>query len=516
MIPKTSHVTERPPIVAVLGHVDHGKSTLLDFIRHTSTVGDEAGGITQHVAAYEVEHTPSSNLGQPSAKPKKITFIDTPGHAAFKAIRARGANVADIAILVVAADDGVKEQTLEALSSIREAGTPFIVAINKIDKPNANIERTQATLMENKVYLETLGGEVPWTAISAKTGTGVVELLDLILLVAEVEGLKGDSSLPAEGFVIETHRDQKRGIAATLIITNGTLLSGQALLAGRALAPVRIMENYAGAPIRQANFSSPVILTGFDELPVVGEPFRTFTKKRDAEEARSTSLSKERPSSLPVQKNVTADGEAELDQFRMPIVVRADTTGSLEAVMHEVSRIGNVHARVLIVLSGIGNISENDIKAAASSTPHPAFVVGFNVDADKMAEERARQHGIQIEKFNIIYRLAERLEELLKESAPKRIVEEHTGSTKVVKCFSSRKGLHVVGGAVAEGYLTRGAYVRVTRRGTVIGLGKIKSLQSHKQNVERVETGGEFGAQIEAVFEIAQGDMLECFINVSK
>ncbi|MDO8562139.1 MAG: translation initiation factor IF-2 [bacterium] len=492
-------------MVAVKGHVDHGKSTLLDFIRNSNVVGCEAGGITQHVAAYEVVH-----------KAKSITFIDTPGHAAFKAIRARGANVADIAILVVAADDGVKEQTLEALQSIREAGTPFIVAINKIDKPNASVERTQATLMENKVYLEKLGGDVPWAAISAKAGTGVMELLDLILLVAEVEGLKGDSSLPAEGYVLEANRDQKRGIAATLIITNGTLIQGQALLAGRALAPVRIMENYAGKPIRQANFSSPVILTGFDELPVVGEPFRTFTKKRDAEEARSAAMQKERATSPKPPKKAATEGEPGLDQFRMPIVVRADTTGSLEAVVHEVNRLGDEHARVLIVLSGIGNISENDIKSAASSSPTPAIVVGFDVETDALASERARQHGIRIEKFNIIYKLAERLEELLRQSAPKRIVEQAIGSTKVAKCFSSRKGLHVVGGTVAEGYLAKGASVRVTRRNTIIGLGKIKSLQSHKQNVERVETGSEFGAQIEAVFEIAQGDVLQSFVTVSR
>ncbi|MCR4280926.1 MAG: translation initiation factor IF-2 [Candidatus Kaiserbacteria bacterium] len=516
MIPKNSLVTERPPIVAVMGHVDHGKSTLLDFIRHANVVGGEAGGITQHVAAYEVEHVPSSKSGESAGKPKRITFIDTPGHAAFKAIRARGANVADIAILVVAADDGVKEQTLEALESIRNAGTPFIVAINKIDKPNANIEKTQATLMENKVYLETLGGDVPWAAISAKTGDGVAGLLDLILLVAEVEGLKGDSSLPAEGFVIEAHRDPKRGIAATLIITNGTLLSGQALLAGRAIAPVRIMENFAGLKIRQANISSPVILTGFDELPVVGESFQTFTNKRDAEEARSAGMQKERMSPSPVQKNLASNAEAESDQFRMPIVVRADTSGSLEAVVHEVNRIGDAHARVVIVLSGIGNISENDIKAAASSSPSPAFVFGFNVEADALGIERARQHGIQIEKFNIIYKMVERIQEILRASAPKRIEEQVIGNTKVMRQFSSRKGLHVVGGSVADGYLAKGASVRVTRRGTVIGLGKIKSLQTNKQNTDRVEAGSEFGAQIEAVFEIAQGDSLECFVNVSK
>ena len=276
----SQNITERPPIVVVMGHVDHGKSTLLDFIRKTKVAEHEAGGITQHVAAYEVERVKEGVK-------KRITFIDTPGHAAFKAIRARGANVADIAILVVAADDGVKEQTLEALASIREAKIPFIVAINKIDKPNANVEKTQGQLMEKEVYLEKLGGDVPWTAISAKAGTGVDELLDLILIVAELEALTADAGIPAEGYAIEAHRDPKRGIAATLIITNGTLSLGMAVLAGRALSPVRIMENHAGQKIKSATFSSPVSITGFDELPVAGESFTAYKSKRDAEEARS-------------------------------------------------------------------------------------------------------------------------------------------------------------------------------------------------------------------------------------
>src|SRR3989338_3864250 len=338
MTQKSYYSRERSFIVEVMGHVDHGKSTLLDFIRKSNTVAGEAGGITQHGVAYEGVHTSKGEVVHSS---KRITFIDTPGHAAFKAIRARGANVADIAILVVAADDGVKAQTLEALESIRAAKIPFIVAINKIDKPNANIEKTQASLMENAVYLETLGGDVPWTAISAKNGTGVDELLDLILVVAEVEELAGDASLPAEGWVIEAHRDKKRGIAATLIIRNGTLANGMSVRAGRAVAPVRIMENFAGKTIRQASLSSPVSITGFDELPVAGEPFQAYRSRRDAESARSAAQMNERTA-------ITA-AVAALDEtgiFRIPIVVRADTTGSLEAIEHEMRRIGDEHAQV--------------------------------------------------------------------------------------------------------------------------------------------------------------------------
>jgi translation initiation factor IF-2 len=508
MTQKTSHSTERPPIVAVMGHVDHGKSTLLDFIRKSNTVDKEAGGITQHVAAYEVVH---ASTGAQAGPGKRITFIDTPGHAAFRSIRSRGAKVADIAILVVAADDGVKAQTMEALESIRSAKIPFIVAINKIDKPNANVEKTQASLMENAVYLEKLGGDVPWAAISAKSGTGVDGLLDLILVVAEVEGLTGDTSLPAEGWIIEAHRDKKRGIAATLIITNGTLSSGMSVRAGRAIAPVRIMENASGKTIKQAGLSAPVSITGFDELPVAGDPFQAYKSRRDAENARSADQSGVR-----TVRPASAASDEDEGVFRIPIVVRADTTGSLEAIEHEMRRIGDEHSQVEIVLSGIGDISENDVKAAASSFGKQTVVVGFNVNVDAVALESARQHGIRIEKFDVIYKLVETLEKILLESAPKRSVEEITGSARVIRQFSSQKNLHVVGGTVDEGYIEHNGSVRVTRRGTVIGIGKIKNIQSHKENVNRVETGREFGAQIEAVFEIAQGDTFQCFKIVLK
>ncbi len=255
---------------------------------------------------------------------KRITFIDTPGHAAFSAIRARGASAADIAILVVAADDGVKAQTLEALKSIRDADTPFIVAINKIDKPNADIERTIRTLLDEKVYLEKYGGDVPWAAISAKTGAGVEELLDLILLVSEIEVFTGDSAAGAHGYVIEAHRDQKRGLAATLIITNGTLKSGMAVMAGRAIAPVRIMESTAGKSLKEATFSTPVQLIGFDSLPQVGEEFHAYKNKREAEEARPPLVPGENrmPPQVPL-------AEGETGPFSMPVIIRADASGSL-------------------------------------------------------------------------------------------------------------------------------------------------------------------------------------------
>ena len=486
-----SQTTERPPIVVVMGHVDHGKSTLLDFIRKSNVVAGEAGGITQHVAAYEVEH-------EREGQKKRITFIDTPGHAAFQTIRARGANVADIAILVVAADDGVKAQTLEALAAIRESDIPFVVAINKIDKPNADMSRTQASLLEQHVYLEKFGGDVPWAAISAKTGAGIPELLDLVLLVADLEEFKADPTANAQGYVIEAHRDQKRGIAATLIITNGTLESGMAVTAGHAVAPVRIMEDHKGKTLKSATFSTPITLVGFDELPEAGLEFHSFENKKLAEAAR-------------VQKTAPVESAAATEgRFVMPIIVRADAIGSLDAIAHEVKKLGDEFSGVKIVQSGIGNISEADVKNAIGSH-ETAMVIGFNVNVDNSARDHARQFSINVETFDIIYKLTERLEELLKTMAPKRTVEESIGKAKLLKVFSSRKEVHVVGGSVSEGRMLRGGDVRVFRRKQAIGVGKIINLQSHRQDVERIETGGEFGAEIDASFELQEHDIIECF-----
>lgn len=493
-----SNISVRPPVVVVMGHVDHGKSTLLDFIRHTSIVAGEAGGITQHVAAYEVLR-PSTGSGQA----KKITFIDTPGHAAFSAIRARGANVADIAILVVAADDGVKAQTLEALAQIREAKIPFIVAINKIDKPNADLNRTQASLLEQNVFLEKLGGDIPWVAISAKAGTGIEELLDLILLVAELADFKADASKSATGYVIEAHRDQKRGIAATLIITDGTLETGMALLAGRAIAPVRIMEDHSGRALKSASFSTPITLVGFDELPAVGETFHAYRNKREAESVRETMAAAPHSAGASAPVNPAGTG-----RFYLPVIIRADASGSLEAIEHEISKIGDEHAAVSLVQSGIGNISENDVKAAMAGSMH-AVLVGFNVAVDPIASALALQHDVAIVTFDIIYKLTEHLEERLAALKPKRVIEEIAGRARVIKQFSTQKEMHVIGGGVTEGYIAKGGTVRIIRRKLPIGNGKVINIQSNKQNVARVEATSEFGAQIESKFEIAEGDILE-------
>src|SRR3989344_8283778 len=271
----------RPPVVAIVGHIDHGKSTLLDYIRKTNVALAEAGGITQHLSAYEAMHLPAQ-AGK-NEEPRKITFLDTPGHEAFTAMRSRGLEVADVAILVVSAEDGVKPQTLEALKLIEGVKIPYIVALTKVDKPSANIDKAKASLLENGIYLEGLGGEVPSIAVSGKTGTGIPELLDLILLAAELEGLSADPSLPGEGVVIEAHIDNKRGNTATLVVENGSVRSGEFVVTGESLAPVRIMENFLGKPIKEALPGSPVRIVGFSSLPQVGAKFKTVETKREAE-----------------------------------------------------------------------------------------------------------------------------------------------------------------------------------------------------------------------------------------
>lgn len=490
----TPATQERPPIIAVLGHVDHGKSTLLDFIRKSNTVAGEAGGITQHVAAYEVVHE------RTGGEKKRITFIDTPGHAAFKTIRTRGASIADIAILVVSAEDGVKAQTLEALASIRASGIPMVVAINKIDRPNADVERTKTSLLENGVYVEGMGGDVPYVPISAKAGTGIQELLDLLLLVAEIEELKGDPSVCAEGFVIEAHHDAKRGVAATLIITNGSLATGQTVLAGGAITPVRVMEDHAGVQIPDATFSTPVTLYGFDTLPRVGASFSTFATKKEAQVARAAEASQLANAPAPTFNENT---------FILPLVIKADVTGSLEAIVSELARLGNEHAAIQIIQSGIGPVSETDVKSAVAGSGTTPIIFGFDVSVDANALEVARQYVIPIETFDIIYKLTERAEEILRERAPTQTKETIRGKARVLKLFSTRKNQQTLGGTVFEGLLEAGTLVHIFRKDELLGSGKITSMQTNRQEVSRAEKGTDFGAQLETSLELASGDMLE-------
>jgi len=486
---------ERPPIVVVMGHVDHGKSTLLDYIRKSDVVAGEAGGITQHVAAYEVEH-------MHEGKNKRVTFIDTPGHAAFSAIRARGANVADVAILVVAADDGVKAQTLEALESIKASEVPFVVAINKIDKPNADIEKTKYSLLEHGVYLEGLGGDVSFAPISAKSGEGVDALLDLVLLTAELEELKGDTGKAAEGFTIEAARDAKRGIAATLIITDGTMQTGSFVQAGGAVAPLRLMEDHRGSALKKASFSTPVRVFGFDVMPQVGSPFTVFENRADAEAAAAEAAR--------LEAAVAAAAPHE-GAHVVPLIIKADAGGSLEAILSEIAKLGNEEVCFRVVSTGLGSVTEGDVKVALATPEDSALVVAFTVPTDRNATELARQNNIAIESFTIIYKLTERLEEVLKERKPVKTVQEVLGQARILKVFSSKHDEHLVGGKVESGLLSKNLKARLVRKDTVMCPAEVLTIQAARQAVEKAELGSEFGALIACAEEPQGGDILEVY-----
>jgi translation initiation factor IF-2 len=496
---KKQENTERPPIVVVMGHIDHGKSKLLDYIRKTNIVDQEAGGITQRISAYEVVHKDENG------KDKKITFLDTPGHAAFSKMRERGASVADIAILIVSAEDGVKPQTIEAWKTIQASKTPCIVAINKIDKPTANIEKTKIELAENEIYLENYGGNIPFTEISAKVGTGVDNLLSLILILAEMENFTGNHKEDATGVIIETNLDTKRGIQATLIIKNGTLKKGMTVVAEDAICSTRIMENFLGKQINEATFSSPIRLTGFSKIPNVGAEFISFEKKREAEEFAENF----KPEAI-CEKINPEDANKKI----IPIVLKADVLGSIEAIEKEIAKISSESADFKIVQKGVGPISESDIKSVAGC--ENAIVIGFNVKADRNATELAETRNIQISFFDIIYKMTEWLETEMENKRPKIETVEITGKAKILKAFSKVKDKQVLGGKVIEGRINLNSNVKIIRRENEIGKGKITNLEKNKSKTSEVEEGSEFGMMVESKIEIAPGDIIECFSIVQK
>jgi translation initiation factor IF-2 len=479
----------RPPVIVVMGHVDHGKSSLLDYIRKSNIVAGEAGGITQHMGAYEVEH-------EYEGAKRKITFLDTPGHAAFGAIRSRGAKVADIGILVVSAEDGVKAQTLEAKAAIEAAGIPYIVAMNKIDKPNADINRTHASLIEHGIYVEGMGGTIPWVPISAKTGKGIPELLDTLLLLSDVQDVKGDANAQPEGTVIEAHHDPKRGTAATIIIKNGTLTRGQYVCAGTAVAPIRIMEDSNGKNLESATFSAPVRIVGFDRLPEVGSLITVCDSKKDADGARA-----EQPIVNTRQWSAEEDG-----RLLIPLVVKCDVIGSLEAIEGAIEPLTTDRVVVRIVQKGIGAISENDMKVALTS-PH-SIIIAFGVPTDALAKDIAIQHGITIHDFNIIYRLTEWLGDEVKRMTPKKREKTVVGSAKVLKRFSEAKKVKTIGCRVLEGEIRTNKTVTISRRGEHVGGGTILTMQAARQNVSIITAGNECGLQIETDAEVHEGDTL--------
>ncbi|HXK37573.1 MAG TPA: translation initiation factor IF-2 [Candidatus Paceibacterota bacterium] len=488
-------MSERPPIIVIMGHVDHGKSTLLDYIRNTNIVATEAGGITQHISAYEVDHkTPTGEI-------KRITFLDTPGHQAFTGMRARGAKVADIAVLVVSAEDGVKAQTIEAYKAIKEAGIPFVVAINKIDKPNANIEKTKQTLAEADILVEGYGGDISFAPISAKSGTGVDALLDLLLLTAELEGLTGEYDAPLEAVVIESRMDPKKGATATLIILNGTIKKGGFAVCEGSYVPLRVIENYLGKPIDSATFSSPIRITGWSSVPKVGATVTMVMTKKEAEAAATLPVA-------PAGKTFTANRNK--DTVVIPLIIRTDVAGTLEAIEGELAKFSHERVQLRIISKGVGNISENDAKLAVGA--EGAVIIAFGVKTDPLAAELILRNNVPAHDFNIIYKLTEFIDGLIKERAPHVEVKTKLGELKVLRFFSEQKDKQVLGGRVESGKITRDARFTIMRRGVEIGEGRVLELQQSKMKSPEVLEGNDCGLMVEARMTIAERDILVPFI----
>lgn len=469
------NLVERPPIVVVLGHVDHGKSSLLDFIRKTNVVAKEAGGITQSIGAYEIVHND-----------KKITFIDTPGHEAFSKMRARGAKAADLAILVVAADDGVKPQTKEVINVLKETKTPFVVAISKIDKPGADVEKVKNELTQAEVLLEGFGGNVSWQEISSKTGQGVNELLDLILLAAEMEELVYDPEAEAKGIIIESKMESQRGIVAAVIIKNGVLKASEEIFTQSAKGKIKILENFLGERVEQLTPSSPALIVGFETLPQTGEEFSTNEiKPKEAELNKKTEM-----------RILTKNGFPTLN-----LILKADVSGSLEALSETIRALPKKEVGLEIIEASVGDITDGDVKLSQSTK---SIIVGFRVRTGKAAENLARAQEIKIITSEIIYELLKSIDaEIFALIAPKP-----TGEMEVLALFSKKGKKQLIGAKVISGIIKNKAKLEVRRGGEIISKGRILNLQQQKQDAAQVEEGKECGIMFESDAIIGVGDRL--------
>lgn len=517
----------RPPIVVVVGHIDHGKSTLIDYIRKTRVTEKEAGGITQGIGAYQVTVHPT---GEPSSRAergispsgegilrpassgtqddfatagRKITFIDTPGHEAFSAMRQRGTKVADVAVLVVAADEGVKPQTEEAIRIIREAELPFVVAINKTDKPSADPMRVRKQLAEQEVLVEGFGGTVPVVELSAKTGQGVGALLETILLLAELEGLAADPAKPGEGVVIESHLDPKRGATATLLVEDGTVRQGDWVAVGDQTAPVRIFENFLGQPIGAAGAGEPIRVVGFGRPPQLGERFVT-AKTRAETKARNASAT-----GAPGPRARAANGAVPMAKTMVNIVLKTDVLGSQEALEAALAAIASPELSNRIVKSEVGDINESDVKLAAATKN--TFIAGFKVKLPAPIKELADRSGVSIVQGDVIYNFLEAVKSAMLALAPAEIRRVDLGTAKILALFKEKGGKQVVGGKVERGMIRAGARFEITRNNLTIGSGKIIELQSNRRPASEVPENQEFGVLADADISIAAGDALSVF-----
>ena len=500
VIDNEEDLVSRPAIVTIMGHVDHGKTTLLDYIRSSNIASSEAGGITQAIGAYQI--TKDNN---------KITFIDTPGHAAFTQMRARGASVTDIVIIIVAADDGVMPQTKEAIDHAKSAGVPIIVAVNKIDKPDSNIERVYTQMAEEGITPESWGGDYPFINISAKTGEGVDKLLDTILAIAEVKELKANPSRYALGAVIEEKLDKNVGGIASFLILNGTLRLGDPVVVGTTYGKVRTMKNDRGENIVEAGPSTPVEITGLNDTPRAGDKFMAF---ETIEEAKSVSIKRKNAEDAKKgeKKSLSLDelfDSINKGQKEIAVVLKADVRGSEEAVKNSLEKIKVEDVRVKIIRSGIGPISESDIVLASASK---AIVIGFNVVPSSDAKDMAKEYGIDIRLYTIIYKLVEDIEAALTGMLDPKFEEKKIGACEVRQIFKFSKVGNIAGVYVTEGLVKSNANVRVIRDSTVLVDTKISSIQRGKDQVKEVKKGFECGITLEKYDDFKPKDIFEVYV----
>jgi translation initiation factor IF-2 len=493
----------RPPVVTVLGHVDHGKTTLLDAIRQTNVVDGESGGITQHIGAYQVEQDG-----------RKVTFLDTPGHEAFTAMRARGAQATDLAVLVVAADDGVMPQTREAIDHARAAGVPILVALNKMDKPNAQPERVKQQLADVGLTVEEWGGDVILVPVSAKMKRGIDDLLENILLVTDVADLKSNPGRPAVGTVIESQLDPHRGPMATLLVQAGTLRVGDALLIGAISGRVRAMMDHRGVKVEEAPPSMPVQVMGLSDVPRPGDTFEVMESEREAraiaeeraERRRLAQVRPARPRVLSLDEVFSRFQAGEV--LELNVVFKADVQGSVEPIVNSLAELGSEDLKVNILHQGIGNISESDVMLAAASD---AIVIGFNVDVDAAARRLAAHEGVDIRQYDIIYRLVDDIDRALRGMLEPEYHDVVIGHAEVRAVFNIRRRGNVAGCYVSDGEVTRNAMVRVLRRDEELFVGSLDSLKRFQEDVSEVKAGFECGISVAGFDDFQEGDVLEFY-----
>ena len=496
-----ANLVPRAPVVVVMGHVDHGKTSILDAIRHANVTAGEAGGITQHIGAYRV-----------NIDGKDITFLDTPGHAAFTTMRARGAMVTDIAVLVVAADDGIMPQTVEAINHAKAAGVSIIVAINKMDKPAANPDLVKQQLTEYELVPEEWGGDVPCIPVSAHTKMGIDDLLEMILLVAEMKELKANPDRAAKGTVIEARLDKGRGPVATVLVQNGTLHTGDIVVAGTTVGRIRAMMNERGERVKSAGPSVPVEVTGLNEVPVGGDTFNAVSDERLARELVEQRLTEQKEEMFNSQTKVTLDNlfeqmkEGEMKELK--VIVKADVQGSVEAVRQSLEKLSNDEVRVHVIHGAVGAISESDVMLANASN---AIIVGFNVRPDPVAEENAKRDGVDMRLYRIIYDCIEEIESAMKGMLAPKYREVFLGKAECREVYKITNVGMVIGGHVTSGRIVRGAQVRLVRDGIIVADDKIASLRRFKDDVKEVQDGYDCGITLERFSDIKLGDILEAY-----